>query len=149
MDALVAPVFDPSMLQHVAASSKKFIQERDRELAGIQRAMLNATGPLCTLHDQLEQWVTLQPQDLKLFLQQTLFLGLPTLSYPHYGARKFLPRLINLKLIWLPSHFQMPRSGSLVTIFRQLHLKRQNYLVVLHPSSTKAKRLTGHEIQGV
>ena len=62
------------MLQHVAASNKKFIQERDRELAGIQRAMLNATGPLCTLHDQLEQGVTLQPQDLKLILQQTLCL---------------------------------------------------------------------------
>ena len=74
VDALVAPVFDPSMLQHVAASNKKFIQERDRELAGIQRAMLNATGPLCTLHDQLEQGVTLQPQDLKLILQQTLCL---------------------------------------------------------------------------
>ena len=44
IDALVAPVFDPSMLQHVAASNKKFIQERDRELAGIQRAMLNTTG---------------------------------------------------------------------------------------------------------
>ena len=61
VDALVAPVFDPSMLQYVAASNKKFIQERDRELAGIQRAILNATGPLCTLHDQLEQGATLQP----------------------------------------------------------------------------------------
>ena len=28
----------------------------------------------CTLHDQLEQGVTLQPQDLKLILQQTLCL---------------------------------------------------------------------------
>ena len=74
MNALVAPVFDPSMLQHVAASNKKFIQERDRELAGIQHAMLNATGPLCTLHDQLEHGLTLQPQDLKLILQQTLCL---------------------------------------------------------------------------
>ena len=63
------------MLQHVVASNKKFIQERDRELAGIQRAiMLNETGPLCTLHDQLEQGVTLQPQGLKLILQQTLCL---------------------------------------------------------------------------
>ena len=42
VDALVAPVIDPSMLQHVAASNKKFIQERDRELANIQRAMLDA-----------------------------------------------------------------------------------------------------------
>ena len=74
VDALVAPVFDPSMLQHVAASNKKFIQERDRELAGIRRAMLNATGSLCTSHDQLKQGVTLESQDLKLILQQTLCL---------------------------------------------------------------------------
>ena len=50
VDALVAPVFDPSMLQHVAFSNKKFIQERDRELAGIQRAMLNATGCIMAAH---------------------------------------------------------------------------------------------------
>ena len=74
VDALVALVFDPSMLQHVAASNKKFIQERDRELAGIHRAMLNATGSLCTSHDQLKQGVTLESQDLKLILQQTLCL---------------------------------------------------------------------------
>ena len=74
VDDLVATIFDPSMLQHVAASSKRFIQECDRELAGIQRAMLNATGPLCTLHDQVEQGVTFQPQDLKFIFQQTLCL---------------------------------------------------------------------------
>ena len=132
VDDLVAPIFDSSMLQHVAASSKKFIQECDRELAGIQRAMLNAIGPLCTLHDQVEQGVTFQPQDLKFILQQTLcLLGSANTSYLHYGARKFLPRSINVKLIWLPSHSQMPRSGSLVMIFRQVRLKRQNYPVVL------------------
>ena len=65
-------MFKPPMLQHVAFQNKKFIQERDKELAGIQRAMLNATGPLCTLHDQLEQGNRLEPADLKLILEQTL-----------------------------------------------------------------------------
>ena len=74
VDALVAPILDPPMLQHVAFQNKKFIQERDKELAGIQRAMLNATGPLCTLYDQLEQGNRLEPADLKLILEQTLCL---------------------------------------------------------------------------
>ncbi|CAB4016935.1 Hypothetical predicted protein [Paramuricea clavata] len=74
VDALVAPTLDPPMLQHVAVQNKKFIQERDKEIAVSQRAMLNATGPLCTLHDQLEQDNSLKPADLKLILEQTLCL---------------------------------------------------------------------------
>ena len=74
VEALVAPTLDPPMLQHVVVQNKKFIQERDKELAVIQRAMLNATGPLCTLHDQLEQDNNLKPADLKLILEQTLCL---------------------------------------------------------------------------
>jgi hypothetical protein len=74
VDALIAPTLDPSMIQYVAVQNK-FLQERDKEIAVIQRAMLNATGPLCTLHDHLEQDnINLKPADLKLILEQTLCL---------------------------------------------------------------------------
>ena len=63
------------MLQYVAVQNKKFLQERDKEIAVIQRAMLNATGQLCTLHDHLEQDnINLKLADLKLILEQTLCL---------------------------------------------------------------------------
>ncbi|CAB4016219.1 Hypothetical predicted protein, partial [Paramuricea clavata] len=74
VDTLVAPTLDPSMLEYVAVQNKKFIQERDKEITVIQRAMLNATGPLGTLHDQLRQDNNLKSEDLKLILEQTLCL---------------------------------------------------------------------------
>jgi hypothetical protein len=74
VDALVAPTLDPPMFQYVAVQNKKFLQERDKEIAVIQRAMLNATGPLCTLQGQLEQDNNLKPADFKLMLEQTLCL---------------------------------------------------------------------------
>ncbi|CAB4029147.1 Hypothetical predicted protein [Paramuricea clavata] len=51
VDSLVAPTLDPPMLSHVSYQNRKFVQERDKEFAVVQRAMLNITGPLCTLHD--------------------------------------------------------------------------------------------------
>ncbi|XP_028410226.1 uncharacterized protein LOC114532832 [Dendronephthya gigantea] len=74
VDALLAPTLDQSMLHHVAPQNKKFLQERDKELANVQRSMLNATGPLCSLHDQLEQGGNLAPSELKIILEQTLCL---------------------------------------------------------------------------
>ena len=74
VDALLAPTLDQSMLHHVAAQNKKFIQERDKELANVQRSMLNVTGPLCSLHDKLEQGGNLASSELKIILEQTLCL---------------------------------------------------------------------------
>ena len=84
------------MLQHVAASNKKFIQERDRELAGIQCAMLNATGPLCTLHDQLEQGVTLQSQIN--FAANTLSCGDANTKLSTLRRKKILASINNSKI---------------------------------------------------
>ena len=33
---------------------KKFVQETDKETFNVQRAFLNAMGPLCGLHDCIE-----------------------------------------------------------------------------------------------
>ena len=76
VEALAAPTLDTpkAMVNHIAHNNKKFVQERDKELAVIQRAMLNVTGPLCMLHDRLEQKFVLDPTDLKLLVEQSLRL---------------------------------------------------------------------------
>ena len=74
VDVLVAPTLDPPVLSHVSSQNKKFVQERDKELAVVQWALLNITGPLCTLHDRLEHRVPVSPDDLKLIVQQSLCL---------------------------------------------------------------------------
>ena len=48
VDALCAPTLDPSVINHIPSHNKKFVQERDKELSVIQRAILNTTGPLCS-----------------------------------------------------------------------------------------------------
>ena len=54
VDSLVAPTLDHSVINQIPAQNRKYVQERDKELSVIQRSMLNATGPLCSLHDRLE-----------------------------------------------------------------------------------------------
>lgn len=46
VDALVAPTLDLSVINQIPHQNKKFVQERDKELRVIQRAVLNVTGPL-------------------------------------------------------------------------------------------------------
>ncbi|CAB3996691.1 Hypothetical predicted protein [Paramuricea clavata] len=74
VDSLVTPTLDPPMLSHVSYQNKKFVQERDKELAVVQRAMLNITGPLFTLHDRLENNLPVSPTELKLLVEQSLCL---------------------------------------------------------------------------
>jgi hypothetical protein len=75
VDSIVAPTLDPPMLSHVSHQNKKFVQERDKELAVVQRAMLNITGPLCTLHGRLENNLPVSPTELKLLIvEQSLCL---------------------------------------------------------------------------
>ena len=54
VDALSAPKLDQQLLNQVPLKVKKFVQERDKEMFNVQRAFLNATGPLCGLHDCIE-----------------------------------------------------------------------------------------------
>ena len=74
VEALVAPTLDQNVMQHIAPQNKKFVQERDKELQSVQRAFLNTTGPLCTLHDRLESNSSVDPASLKTIVEQTLCL---------------------------------------------------------------------------
>ena len=74
VDALCAPTLDPSVINHIRSHNKKFVQERDKELSVIQRAILNTTGPSCSLHDRLENNVAIDPVGLMRVVEQTLCL---------------------------------------------------------------------------
>jgi hypothetical protein len=73
-DACVAPLLDKSILTYIPSSRKKFIEQRDKDLALIQRATLNAAAPLCCLHDRLESNENISNEDLRTTLQQSLCL---------------------------------------------------------------------------
>ena len=75
VDALVAPTLDTTVVHHIAQQSRKFVQERDKDLQIVQHALLNATGPLCTLHDRLENNSPVDATSLKTIVEQTLCLG--------------------------------------------------------------------------
>jgi len=53
---------------------KKFVQERDKEMFNVQRAFLNATGPLCGLHDCIENDSAPTYEEIKVPLEQALCL---------------------------------------------------------------------------
>ena len=72
VDSLVALTLDHSVINQIPAHNKKYVQKRDKELSVIQRFMLNATSPLCTLHDRLENNFDINPSELKLVVEQTL-----------------------------------------------------------------------------
>ena len=74
VDALQAPKLDQQLLNQVPQNMKKFVQERDKEMFTVQRAFLNATGPLCGLHDCIENGSSPPYEDLKLALEQSLCL---------------------------------------------------------------------------
>ena len=74
VDSLVAPTLDHSVINQIPAQNRKYVQERAKELSVIQRSMLNATGPLCSLHDRLENNFDLNPSEIKLVVEQALCL---------------------------------------------------------------------------
>ena len=52
---LASPTLDSTIINQISnPQSKKYVQEGDNENVSVQRSLLNATGPLCCLHDALE-----------------------------------------------------------------------------------------------
>jgi len=60
------------LLNQVPLKVKKFVQERDKEMFNVQRAFLNATGPLCGLHDCIENDSAPTYEEIKVPLEQAL-----------------------------------------------------------------------------
>ena len=74
VDALSAPKLDQQLLNQVPFKLKKFVQERDKEMFNIQRAFVNATGPLFGLHDCIENDSARTYEEIKVALEQALCL---------------------------------------------------------------------------
>ena len=56
VDCLSTPTLDPSIVNQISPpQTKKHVQDHDKEMAVVQGAFLNSTGPLCSLHDALAQ----------------------------------------------------------------------------------------------
>ena len=53
---------------------RKYTQERDKELAPVQKAMLNITGPVCCLHGALSSNKDVHKEDIQTILEQSLCL---------------------------------------------------------------------------
>ncbi|KAL9982095.1 hypothetical protein ACROYT_G010890 [Oculina patagonica] len=74
VDSLSAPKLDQQLLNQVPSKLKRYAQERDKEMFTLQRALLNTTGPLCGLHDCIENGSTPSYEEIKLALEQALCL---------------------------------------------------------------------------
>ena len=77
VDALASPTLDLAIINQISNPlSKKHVQERDKEIVSVQRSVLDATGPLCCLHDALESNdnINVSNKDVKFMLEQALCL---------------------------------------------------------------------------
>ena len=70
VDCLITPTLDPSVLNQITLTeTKKYVQDRDKEMAVVQRALLNTTGPLCSLHDTLSSGIEVPAEDIKCIVE--------------------------------------------------------------------------------
>ena len=74
MDALSASKLDQQLLNQVPFKVRKFVQERDKEMFNVQSAFLNASGSLCGLHDCIENDSAPTYEEIKVDLEQALYL---------------------------------------------------------------------------
>ena len=92
VDCLFSPTLDNSVLNQISPfKSRKYTQERDKELASVQRSMLNITGPLCCLHDASCSEQDVSKDDLKSILEQSLcLLGSANFQFSALRRKKIL-----------------------------------------------------------
>ena len=76
VDTLSAPKLGQQLLHQVPFKIiiKKIVQERDKEMFNVQRTFLNATGPLCGLHECIENDSNPSYEEIKVALEQALCL---------------------------------------------------------------------------
>ena len=69
VDCLFTPTLDPSVVNQInPTQTKKYVQDRNKEMAVVQRALLNTTGPLCSLHDALSSGTQVPVEEIKCIL---------------------------------------------------------------------------------
>ena len=92
VDCLFSPTLDNFVLNQISPlKPRKYTQERDKELASVQRSMLNITGPLCCLHDALCSDQDVSKDDIKSILEQSLcLLGSANFRFSALRRKKIL-----------------------------------------------------------
>ncbi|CAB4005142.1 Hypothetical predicted protein, partial [Paramuricea clavata] len=136
-EACVAPLLDKQILNYIPANRKKFVEQRDKDLALIQRTLLNSAataGPLCCLHDRLENQAKISNEELLNTLQQSLcLLGSANHIVTTNRLKKILGAINPDKAQWedLPSlaanHSELSRSLA-------KNLQQQCYSAIPHSS---------------
>ena len=88
VDCLFSPTLDNSVLNQISPfKSRKYTQKRNKELASVQRSMLNITGP----HDALCSDQDVSKDDLKSILEQSLcLLGSANFQFSSLRRKKIL-----------------------------------------------------------
>ena len=75
VDCLITPTLDPSVLNQInLTQTKKYLQDRDKEMALVLRVLLNTTGPLCSLNDTLSSGNEVPAEKIKCIVKQILCL---------------------------------------------------------------------------
>ena len=92
VDCLFSPTWDNSVLNEISLfKSRKYTQERDEELASVQRSMLNITCPRCFLHDTLCSDQDVSKDDIKSNFEQSLcLLGSANFQFSALRRKKIL-----------------------------------------------------------
>ena len=135
---------DNSVLNQMSPlKSRKYTQERDKELASVQRSMLNTTGPLCCLHDALCSDQDVSKDDINSILEQSLcLLGSANFLFSALRRRKILVAMnkdkIGLVDQPLPNAKRLPFGDDFPSIAsKQAHLSRgleKNLRAASHPA---------------
>ena len=100
VDCLITPTLDPSVLNQInLTQTKKYVQDSDKEMAVVQRALLHSTGPLCSLHDSLSSGNKVPAEVIKCIVEQTLcFLGSANHQLSVLRRQKFLANINKEKI---------------------------------------------------
>ena len=112
-DSCVAPYLDKDILNYVPAGRRKAVENRDKDLNLIQRALLNSAAPLCCLHDRLERKDNVSNDELLTILQQSLCLLGSANHITTITRRKKILGAINPDKIQLADN-DFPNAGKML-----------------------------------
>ena len=100
VDCLFTPTLDTSVVNQInLTQTKKYVQDRDKEMAVVQRALLNTTGPLSSPHDALSSGTQVPTEEIKCIVEQTLcLLGSANLQLSVLRRKKVLANINKEKI---------------------------------------------------
>ena len=112
-EACIAPYLDKQILNYVPNSRRKGVENRDKDLSLIQRALLNSAAPLCCLHDRLERKEGVSNEEVLTTLQQSLSLLGSANHITTITRRKKILGAINPDKIQLADN-EFPNAGKML-----------------------------------